>query len=223
MPNRAHALAAVRPRTNRLLAGATLAAGIAGFSHPALAQDPASQALRAGVAAKVTEARQANAAAMQLYTWDQRTEVLEEGTVKDTRVDMVNWVNGQYQKSLVSNEGPLVGAAVGASAASKSAQASSTASYQSGYAAGSASTAAATTNAYAAGVATGTANTTAAASAAAANAAAGVHPSGTVLDALPSGAVHTSINGTTYFVSNGVWYLPSSGANGVIYTVVPAP
>ena len=40
---------------------------------------------------------------------------------------------------------------------------------------------------------------------------------------LPSGAVHTTISGTTYYVSNGVWYLPSSGANGVIYTVVPAP
>ena len=24
-------------------------------------------------------------------------------------------------------------------------------------------------------------------------------------------------------LSNGVWYLPSSGANGVVYTVVPAP
>src|SRR5262249_43784287 len=40
------------------------------------------------------------------YTWDQRTELLEGGTVKDTRVEMVNWVNGAYQRSLVSNEGP---------------------------------------------------------------------------------------------------------------------
>ena len=30
-------------------------------------------------------------------------------------------------------------------------------------------------------------------------------------------------NGTTYFVSNGQWFLPSAGANGVYYTVVPAP
>ncbi len=70
------------------------------------AQDAANQALRAGIAEKVTAARQANATAMQQYTWDQRTELLEDGTVKDTRVQMVNWVNGQYQKSLVSNEGP---------------------------------------------------------------------------------------------------------------------
>ncbi len=73
---------------------------------PLTAQDAANQALRAGVANKVTAARQANASAMQQYTWDQRTEVLEDGTVKDTRVEMVNWVNGQYQKSLVSDQGP---------------------------------------------------------------------------------------------------------------------
>ena len=72
----------------------------------AVAQDAANQALRGEVANKVTAARQANATAMQQYTWDQRTELLEDGTVKDTRVQMVNWVNGQYQKSLVSNEGP---------------------------------------------------------------------------------------------------------------------
>ena len=72
----------------------------------ASAQDAANQGLRAGIAEKVTAARQANATAMQQYTWDQRTEMLEDGIVKDTRVDMVNWVNGQYQKSLVSNEGP---------------------------------------------------------------------------------------------------------------------
>ena len=72
----------------------------------ALAQDAANQAMRAEVANQVTAARQANAAAMQKYTWDQRTELLEDGTVKDTRVDMVNWVNGQYQQSLVSNDGP---------------------------------------------------------------------------------------------------------------------
>ncbi len=85
------------------------AAGLAvalGACPSASAQDAANQALRAQVAEKVTAARQANAAAMQQYTWDQRTELLEDGTVKDTRVDMVNWVNGQYQHSLVSNEGP---------------------------------------------------------------------------------------------------------------------
>ncbi len=84
-----------------ILAGALLA-----WAFPSAAQDAANQALRAGIAEKVTASRQANAAAMQQYTWDQRTEVLEDGVVKDTRVEMVNWVNGQYQKSQVSDQGP---------------------------------------------------------------------------------------------------------------------
>jgi hypothetical protein len=82
------------------------ALALAAWASAAPAQDAANQALRAEIAGKVTAARQANATAMQQYTWDQRTELLEDGTVKDTKVEMVNWVNGQYQKSLVSNEGP---------------------------------------------------------------------------------------------------------------------
>src|SRR4029450_11188846 len=90
----------------RALECAILAAALVSAAPPAAAQDAANQSLRAGIAAKVTAARQANAAAMQQYTWDQRTEVLDDGVVKDTRVEMVNWVNGQYQKSLVSDQGP---------------------------------------------------------------------------------------------------------------------
>jgi hypothetical protein len=81
-------------------------AGVLALALPTAAQDAANQSLRAGIAAKVTAARQANAAATQQYTWDSRTELLDGGTVKDTRVEMVNWVNGQYQKSLVSDQGP---------------------------------------------------------------------------------------------------------------------
>jgi hypothetical protein len=103
----------------------------------------------------------------------------------------------------------MAGAAIGASAASSSAQASSTASYQSGYAAGAAAGSANTTAAYNAGVATGAAMAS--------------QPKGTVVTVLPAGAVHTTIGGTTYFVANGVWYQPSSSANGVVYTIVPAP
>ena len=89
-----------------MLAAAAAASALALLTSAASAQDAANQALRAGIADKVTAARQANATAMQQYTWDQRTELLEDGVVKDTRVEMVNWVNGQYQRSLVSNEGP---------------------------------------------------------------------------------------------------------------------
>jgi hypothetical protein len=90
----------------RTLVAALAAAAPVLVAASASGQDAANQGLRAGVAEKVTAARQANATAMQQYTWDQRTEMLEDGVVKDTRVEMVNWVNGQYQKSLVSNEGP---------------------------------------------------------------------------------------------------------------------
>ena len=91
----------------KFLALVVVSIALAGWPSVSTArQDAANQTLRAQVAAKVTAARQANAAAMQQYTWDQRTEVLEDGVVKDTKVEMVNWVNGQYQKSLVSDQGP---------------------------------------------------------------------------------------------------------------------
>jgi len=84
----------------------SLAAVFCAAALPVLAQDAANIAMKANVAAQVTDARKANATAMQQYTWDQRTELLEDAVVKDTRVQMVNWVNGQYQKSLVSDQGP---------------------------------------------------------------------------------------------------------------------
>jgi hypothetical protein len=90
-------------RLSTLGAGAAL---LVAFSTPAPAQDAANQSMRASIAQKVTTARQANAQATRQYTWDSRTELLESGTVKDTRVEMVNWVNGQYQRSLVSDQGP---------------------------------------------------------------------------------------------------------------------
>jgi hypothetical protein len=46
---------------------------------------------------------------------------------------------------------------------------------------------------------------------------------GAIYASVPAGAVHTTIGGKTYYVANGVWFLPSAGANGVYYTVVPAP
>ena len=99
-------ITAARRRRLGPSAAATALALAAVSAIPVPAQDAANQTMRAQVAAKVTAARQANAAAMQQYTWDQRTEVLEDGVVKDTKVEMVNWVNGQYQKSLVSDQGP---------------------------------------------------------------------------------------------------------------------
>jgi hypothetical protein len=93
-------------KTSPLRFGFAVLLTAAAITSPLAGQDAANQAIRADMAGKITAARQANAAAMQQYTWDQRTEVLEDGVVKDTRVELVNWVNGQYQKSLVSDQGP---------------------------------------------------------------------------------------------------------------------
>ena len=95
-------------------------------------------------------------------------------------------------------------------------------------------------NAYAAGVATGSANTTAAyQSGYAAGATTGAPPPGTTqvttttvstsyvmgasYAALPGGAMAVNKNGKTYYLSGNTWFLPAFGANGVHYTVVPAP
>jgi hypothetical protein len=71
-----------------------------------LVQAQTAQSANANTAVQITQARRANAALMQQYTWDSRTELLEDGTVKDTRVELVNYTNGQLQKSLISDQGP---------------------------------------------------------------------------------------------------------------------
>ena len=40
---------------------------------------------------------------------------------------------------------------------------------------------------------------------------------------LPAGAITISKNGTAYYLSGNTWFYPAYGANGVYYTVVPAP
>ena len=94
-----------------------------------------------------------------------------------------------------------------------------------GAAVASANTAAATSNAYAAGVATGSANTAAATSAAyGAGVAAGAsYAMGVNYAAVPAGAMAINKNGATYYLSGNTWFQPAYGANGVYYTVVPAP
>jgi hypothetical protein len=101
-----------------------------------------------------------------------------------------------------------------------------------GAAVASANTAAATSNAYAAGVATGSANTAAATGAAysagvATGAAIASAPAsyamGVNYAALPTGSMAISKNGTTYYINGNTWFQPAYGANGVYYTVVPAP
>ncbi len=48
---------------------------------------------------------QANAALMHHYTWTSRTEIIDQGQVKDTRIELVNYTPaGQLQRSLLNDE-----------------------------------------------------------------------------------------------------------------------
>jgi hypothetical protein len=87
----------------RAFGAATIALGTA-----LLASAQANETVKADIAVQITAARKANAALMQTYAWDCRTELLEDGTVKDTRVELMNYANGQLQRSLVSDQGPTL-------------------------------------------------------------------------------------------------------------------
>lgn len=73
--------------------------------------------------------------------------------------------------------------------------------------ANAAATANATANAYAAGVAAG----------------ASAYPLGMQYATLPAGCAISPVGGATYYNCGGAWFLPSYGANGVYYRVVPTP
>ena len=79
-----------------------------------------------------------------------------------------------------------------------------------GAAIASANTAAATTTAYAAGVAAG-------------SAAATTYVMGHNYAVLPTGCTSPDVGGSTYFLCGNTWFLPSYGANGIYYRVVPTP
>ena len=49
-------------------------------------------------------------------------------------------------------------------------------------------------------------------------------PAGTRKAALlPAGSATINKNGATYYLNGNTWFQPAYGANGVYYTVVPAP
>jgi hypothetical protein len=81
-----------------------LAAGLiaVGWSQISLAQ---SQPANVNMAAQISEARRANAALMRQYTWESRTELIEEGQVKDIRIEAVSYgPDGQLQRSLLNDQ-----------------------------------------------------------------------------------------------------------------------
>jgi len=60
----------------------------------------------AAAAVKITEARKANAALMRQYTWHSRTEISEEGEVKDTRIELINYgPDGQLVRTILNDYG----------------------------------------------------------------------------------------------------------------------
>jgi hypothetical protein len=82
-----------------------LAAGliVIGWSQSALAQRQAPAS--SNIAVQIANARKANAALMRQYTWDSRTEIIEEGAVKSIRIEAVSYgPGGQLQRSLLKDE-----------------------------------------------------------------------------------------------------------------------
>src|SRR5512147_2702482 len=62
-------------------------------------------AAAANRAVQITEARQANAALMHHYTWTSRTEIIDQGQVKDTRLEVVHYDPfGNLQRSLLNDQ-----------------------------------------------------------------------------------------------------------------------
>ena len=82
-----------------------LAAGliVVGWSPSALAQSQPTASVN--IATQIANARKANAALMRQYTWDSRTEIIEEGAVKSIRIEAVSYgPGGQLQHSLLKDE-----------------------------------------------------------------------------------------------------------------------
>lgn len=102
--------------------------------------------------------------------------------------------------------------AAGAAVASANTAAATSTSYSAGVAAGSANTAVATSSAYNAGVVAG-----------ATGAASVTYMMGANYATLPAGCATPNVQGKTYYLCGNTWFLPSYGANGVYYKVVPTP
>src|SRR5262245_9448452 len=73
-------------------------------SPPAIAART-SQSSPTDVALQVTEAREANAALMRQYTWTSRTEVIDQGQLKDVRIEAVNYgSSGELRRNVLNDE-----------------------------------------------------------------------------------------------------------------------
>jgi hypothetical protein len=80
-----------------------LATTIIALSVPSIME---AQVANEGLANSIIAARQKNAQMMQQYSWNCRIEVLESGTVKDTRIEQcVYGPNNQVQRTLINDVG----------------------------------------------------------------------------------------------------------------------
>jgi hypothetical protein len=83
-----------------------LMAGLMAIGLPQAVLAQGSLAKKASLAVQITEARKANAALMRQYSWNQRTELMDQGSVKDIRIDLVkNGPDGQLQHTLLNDQG----------------------------------------------------------------------------------------------------------------------
>ena len=72
-------------------------------SQVALAQGAPSGNMQ--MAAQISEARKANAALMRQYTWNSRTEVIENNEIKDTLIELVNYTpDGMLVRSVLNDQ-----------------------------------------------------------------------------------------------------------------------
>jgi hypothetical protein len=113
--------------------------------------------------------------------------------------------------------------AVGTAAASANKSAAAANAYGAGYSAGAANTSASNANVAAANANAAAANANAVAGNANVAAAGATYEMGAVYGALPGGCTNPEVQGTTYYLCGNTWFLPSYGANGVHYRVVPTP
>jgi hypothetical protein len=89
-------------KTLAVLAATLIALGVSQTARPQQAKlwSDASKAVQ------FVDARKANAALMRQYSWTSRTELMEDGKVKDIRIELLNYgPGGQLQRSLLNDQG----------------------------------------------------------------------------------------------------------------------
>ena len=83
-----------------------LLVGLVALALPQAAQAQGALSSDANMAVQITEARKANDTLMRQYTWNSRTELLENNEVKDIRLELNNYApDGALQRSLLNDTG----------------------------------------------------------------------------------------------------------------------